>query len=153
MSRVLPLSLLLSAVLAAPAAHAAPTPITIEQAMADPDWIGPPVERAWWTWDGKQVQYELKRDGSSVRDTFQQALDGAAAHRIADDQRAHVLRGQAGVVGDMRHQTGLGQRFLDRLRRGRLGGGLRCSFLGGLLRRGLLGALCHVSCLYGRVVG
>ncbi|WP_232297281.1 hypothetical protein, partial [Bacillus cereus] len=36
MSRVLPLSLLLSAVLAAPAAHAAPTPITIEQAMADP---------------------------------------------------------------------------------------------------------------------
>ena len=29
MSRVLPLSLLLSAVLAAPAAHAAPTPITI----------------------------------------------------------------------------------------------------------------------------
>ena len=59
-------------------------PFTLEQAMAEPDWIGPPVERAWWTWDGKQVQYELKRDGSSVRDTFQQALDGAAAHRIAD---------------------------------------------------------------------
>jgi len=49
MSRVLPLSLLLSAVLAAPAAHAAPTPITIEQAMADPDWIGPPGEKAWWS--------------------------------------------------------------------------------------------------------
>ena len=42
-------------------------PFTLEQAMAEPDWIGPPVERAWWTWDGKQVQYELKRDGSSVR--------------------------------------------------------------------------------------
>ena len=65
-------------------------PFTLEQAMAEPDWIGPPVERAWWTWDGKQVQYELKRDGSSVRDTFEQALDGAAAHRIADDQRAHL---------------------------------------------------------------
>lgn len=34
-----------------------------------------------------------------------------------------------------------------------LGRGLRCSFLGGLFRRGLLGALCHVSCLYCRVVG
>ena len=58
MSRVLPLSLLLSAVLAAPAAHAAPTPITIEQAMADPDWIGPPVEKAWWSWNSQQVEYQ-----------------------------------------------------------------------------------------------
>ena len=24
------------------------TPITLEQAMANPDWIGNPVEAAWW---------------------------------------------------------------------------------------------------------
>jgi len=75
----------------APAAHAqTPAPLTLEQVMAEPDWIGPPVERAWWAWDGKQVQYELKRDGSVVRDTFEQSLDGATAHRVADDQRARL---------------------------------------------------------------
>lgn len=50
------LALLLPLALA-PSAHAqTSTPLTIEQAMAEPDWIGPPVERAWWAWDGKQVQ-------------------------------------------------------------------------------------------------
>ena len=38
-----------------PVAHAAdpatPT-VTLEQAMADPDWIGPSVDAAWWRWDG-----------------------------------------------------------------------------------------------------
>jgi len=87
MSRVLPLSLLLSAVLAAPAAHAAPPPITIEQAMAGPDWIGPPVEKAWWSWNSQQVEYQLKRNGSPVRDTFRQPLAGGAAAQVADDQR------------------------------------------------------------------
>src|SRR5690606_15949616 len=59
MPRLLPLSLLL--LTAFGNADAAPTPITIEQAMADPDWIGPPVESAWWSWDGRQVQYTFKR--------------------------------------------------------------------------------------------
>ncbi|NUO77903.1 MAG: hypothetical protein HOQ32_18065, partial [Lysobacter sp.] len=62
-----------------PGAHAqtaAPTPITLTQAMADPDWIGPPVEQAWWAWDGRRVQYRLKRAGATVRDTWQ--LDASA---------------------------------------------------------------------------
>ena len=62
-------------------------PLTIEQVMADPDWIGPPVENAWWAWDGRQVQYELKREGSPIRDTYRQALDGSAAQRVADGER------------------------------------------------------------------
>ncbi len=85
MSRLLPLSLLLLA--AAGGAHAAPTPLTIEQAMADPDWIGPPVESAWWSWDSKQVEYTLKRQGSAVRDTFRQSVDGGVAQQVADDKR------------------------------------------------------------------
>ena len=64
--------------LATTAGHAA-TPITLSQAMADPDWIGPPVEDAWWRWDGKAAQYLLKRNGSSIRDTWQVAIDGGAA--------------------------------------------------------------------------
>ncbi len=85
MSRLLPLSLLLLA--AVGGAHAASTPITIEQAMADPDWIGPPVESAWWSWNSQQVEYALKRQGSPVRDTFRQPVAGGAAQQVADDQR------------------------------------------------------------------
>ncbi|MYM21085.1 prolyl oligopeptidase family serine peptidase [Duganella sp. FT135W] len=53
------------------AAHAAPTPITLDQAMANPDWIGNPVEAAWWGWDSRQVYFKQKRSGSAVRDTYQ----------------------------------------------------------------------------------
>ena len=42
--------------------------ITIEQAMADPDWIGPPVEQAYWSLDGGSVYYRVKQKGSPVRD-------------------------------------------------------------------------------------
>jgi dipeptidyl aminopeptidase/acylaminoacyl peptidase len=85
MPRILPLSLLL--LTAFGSAHAAPTPITIEQAMADPDWIGPPVESAWWSWNGQQVEYTLKRKGSAVRDTFRLPSAGGVAQQVADDQR------------------------------------------------------------------
>ncbi|MGB3393464.1 MAG: S9 family peptidase [Stenotrophomonas sp.] len=85
MPRLLSLSLLLLA--AVGGAHAAPTPLTIEQTMADPDWIGPPVESAWWSWNSQQVEYTLKRQGSPVRDTFRQPLAGGAAQQVADDQR------------------------------------------------------------------
>jgi dipeptidyl aminopeptidase/acylaminoacyl peptidase len=83
-------ALALTALLAAAPAFAqdaatpAPTPLTLDQAMADPDWIGPPVEQAWWSWDGRHVQYVLKRAGGSTRDTFEQALDGGAAQRVDD---------------------------------------------------------------------
>jgi hypothetical protein len=62
---------LLAALLAAPAFANTPTPITLDQAMSHPDWIGTPVESAWWSWDGKQIFYKQKRIGSSLRDTFQ----------------------------------------------------------------------------------
>lgn len=89
MPRLLPLTLLLLAT----AAHAqSAAPLTIEQAMADPDWIGPSVDQAWWQWDGKQVQYLLKRDGSPVRDTYRQGTGGGTAERVADAARAGLMR-------------------------------------------------------------
>ncbi|MEO7325693.1 MAG: S9 family peptidase [Dokdonella sp.] len=42
--------------------------ITIEQAMADPDWIGSPVEHAYWSVDGRSLYYAIKQKGSSIRD-------------------------------------------------------------------------------------
>ncbi len=90
MRRLLPLpTLLLSTSLLATSAFAQ-TPITLDQAMADPDWIGPPVELAWWSWDGKQVQYLLKREGASIRDTYRQAIDGGSAQKIDGAARAEL---------------------------------------------------------------
>ena len=42
--------------------------ITIEQAMADPDWIGPPVQQPYWSVDGRSVYYRVKQKGNSIRD-------------------------------------------------------------------------------------
>ncbi|MEO8010574.1 MAG: S9 family peptidase, partial [Dokdonella sp.] len=42
--------------------------ISLEMAMDNPDWIGPPVENPYWSVDGRTIYYSLKRDGSSVRD-------------------------------------------------------------------------------------
>lgn len=83
-----PALLLATSLFATPAF--AQTPITLDQAMADPDWIGPPVELAWWSWDGKQVQYLLKREGASIRDTYRQAIDGGSAQKIDGAARAEL---------------------------------------------------------------
>jgi dipeptidyl aminopeptidase/acylaminoacyl peptidase len=68
----------------------APTPITLEQAMADPEWIGPPVESAFWSSDGKRALYQLKRDGSPLRDTYavEVARIDAKPVRIEDGELA-----------------------------------------------------------------
>ncbi|MDR7099990.1 dipeptidyl aminopeptidase/acylaminoacyl peptidase [Lysobacter niabensis] len=85
---VLPFALLLLL----PAAVAAQTtpPLTLEQVMADPDWIGPPVEQAWWSWDGKQVQYQLKREGATIKDTWRQPVDGGPAQKVDGAARAEL---------------------------------------------------------------
>jgi dipeptidyl aminopeptidase/acylaminoacyl peptidase len=74
----LPLRVLffLPAVLASASAGAVPA-LTLEQAMAKPDWIGTPVEAAWWGWDGRQVFYQQKRSGTPERDTWR--VDGSGA--------------------------------------------------------------------------
>ena len=66
---VLPLLAALCATTASTATAA--TPISLDQAMAHPDWIGTPAETAWWSWDGKSVFFKQKRIGSQLRDTFQ----------------------------------------------------------------------------------
>ena len=115
---------LLALPLASTSAAAADTgaPLTIEQVMADPDWIGPPVESAWWAWDGKHVQYDLKRQGSPIRDTFQQDIGGAAAQRVDDSQRG-TLDGARPVYDAKRQRMVFvrnGDVFLRDLRSGAL---------------------------------
>ena len=68
----LPALLLATSLLSAPVF--AQAPLTLDQVMADPDWIGPPVEDFWWSWDGRHAQYALKREGATIRDTWQVAV-------------------------------------------------------------------------------
>lgn len=76
----------LAAMWAIPAA--AVTPITLDQAMAHPDWIGTPVENAWWSWDSKHVFYKQKRAGSPLRDTFQAVPGGP--RKVGDNELANL---------------------------------------------------------------
>jgi len=43
-------------------------PLTLEQIMADPAWIGFPVQAAYWSSDGHAVYYSIKRASSTVND-------------------------------------------------------------------------------------
>ena len=93
--RLAPLAFaLLLTTIAANAANAS-TPITLSQAMADPDWIGPPVERVWWRWDGKAAQYTLKRDGATIRDSWEVDIEGGTPKRLDDAARAQLDTAEA----------------------------------------------------------
>ena len=119
------LSTALVAGLAPPPAQAqaqAAAPLSIEQVMADPDWIGPPVENPRWSWDSRHVEYELKRNASPVRDSFRQDIGGGAAERVADDAR-HTLEGTAPVYDAQRQRMAFvrnGDVFVRDLRSGAL---------------------------------
>ncbi|HEX5693307.1 MAG TPA: DPP IV N-terminal domain-containing protein, partial [Arenimonas sp.] len=60
-------------------------PLTLDQAMAHPDWIGPPVESAWWSLDGDRALYTLKREGSPVRDTWTVPVAGGEPMKVEGD--------------------------------------------------------------------
>jgi dipeptidyl aminopeptidase/acylaminoacyl peptidase len=93
----------LAALCALPAAAATPTPISLDQAMANPDWIGTPAETAWWSWDSQQVFYKQKRAGSALRDTFQ-AIPGNP--RLVGDAELAKLDG-ARVIYNREHTRSL----------------------------------------------
>lgn len=63
-------------------------PLTLEQAMADPDWIGPPVENAFWSLDGSSAAYQLKRVGSPLRDTYSVDIVSGVSTQVEDAQLA-----------------------------------------------------------------
>lgn len=77
------------ALFAATALPAAAQPVlTLDQAMSHPDWIGPPVESAWWSLDGGSAYYTLKREGSPVRDTWRVPVAGGEPARVEGEALA-----------------------------------------------------------------
>ena len=46
------------------------TTLTLERIMADQDWVARSPERAFWSYDGSQVLFDRKREGSPMRDLY-----------------------------------------------------------------------------------
>jgi dipeptidyl aminopeptidase/acylaminoacyl peptidase len=114
-------ALALLAACAAPAL-AQDTPLTLDQAMAHPDWIGPPVESAWWSLDGNLAHYTLKREGSPVRDTWTLPVAGGEPVRVEGAALADVDAAQ--VAYDRARRRAVFVRNGDVFLR-ELGGGLQ----------------------------
>lgn len=65
-------------------------PLTLEQIMAHPDWLGNSPERPYWADDGKSVYYQQKRQGEEARDLVQVDLNGKVLRVVADKDRGTV---------------------------------------------------------------
>lgn len=63
-------------------------PLTLEQIMAEPDWIGAPVESPFWALDGSQVLYSQQRVASPLRDLYAITLADGTVQKVPDAQRA-----------------------------------------------------------------
>ncbi len=48
--------------------------ITLEQIMADPDWMGRSPESWYWSADSQSIFYQQKQPGNQLRDLFQKSL-------------------------------------------------------------------------------
>lgn len=89
--------------------------LTLEQIMADADWLGNQPENAYWGADSTVVYFQQKRQGSELRDLFMvDSRDGAIA-QIAERDWSRVSRGDAvyNAAGDRHAWTYAGDVFLS----------------------------------------
>jgi dipeptidyl aminopeptidase/acylaminoacyl peptidase len=76
-----------------------PPPVTLEQIMAEPSWIGFPVQDAVWSVDARAVYYHLKRAATTLTDLHRIDLASGRDELIAGAATATV---EAGAVYDRR---------------------------------------------------
>ncbi|MDN3377939.1 MULTISPECIES: prolyl oligopeptidase family serine peptidase [unclassified Pseudoalteromonas] len=57
--------------------------ITLEQAMAHPDWLGRQAERAFWAADSSTIVYAQKQQGNELRDLYVQGVNSQSANKVA----------------------------------------------------------------------
>ncbi len=83
--------------------------VPLEQIMADPLWMGPPVEAAWWQLDGESVVYRVQRDETGARDLRRITLESGEDARVdyadhaeldGEDPVIHEPTGRAVFVRD-----------------------------------------------------
>ncbi|MEN3158117.1 prolyl oligopeptidase family serine peptidase [Alkalimonas sp. NCh-2] len=51
--------------------------LTMEQIMADPDWLGRQPENEFWSADSQYIYYQRKREGSEIRDWYKRSVTEA----------------------------------------------------------------------------
>jgi len=56
--------------------------ITLEQIMADPDWMGRSPQRWYWGDDSNSIFYQQKRQGSPLRDLYRQGITEKSATKV-----------------------------------------------------------------------
>ena len=79
--------------------------ISLEQAMAHPDWIGREPRQPYWADDSESVFFFQKREGSEQTDLFQVALDGEDLRQIPAEEFGSVdVQGNA-LSADRRMKT------------------------------------------------
>lgn len=87
---------ILCGALFAATATTAQTPITLDQAMAHPDWIGNPVESAWWSADSDTLFYRQKVPGSPVRAVYRLDPATGASERLEGPKWAELQESAQG---------------------------------------------------------
>lgn len=65
-------------------------PVTLEQIMSDPDWIGNAPENAYWGDDGRSVYYQQKETGSELRDLVRLDLQTGTARVVPPAEKGAV---------------------------------------------------------------
>jgi len=60
--------------------------LTLEQIMADTDWLGNAPEHGYWGADNKTVYYQQKRQGSELRDLFAVDSSDGSASKVAESE-------------------------------------------------------------------
>jgi len=66
------------------------TPLDLATIMADPDWLGQPVQSPYWSADGHSLYYRLKRDGSALLDLHRIDLRSGKDTRLDATDRAQA---------------------------------------------------------------
>jgi len=60
--------------------------LTLEQIMADPDWLGNAPISSYWGTDNSTVYYQQKRQGSKLRDLFAIASDDGSIRQVPESE-------------------------------------------------------------------
>ncbi len=87
------------------AAGMAQTPITLDQAMAHPDWIGTPIESVWWSADSASLFYRQKITGSPVRGTYRMNPVSGSSERLEGPKWSELQ--ESGQVFDKNRRRAL----------------------------------------------
>jgi len=65
---------------------------TLEQIMADPDWLGNQPENAYWGDDSRTVFFEQKRNGSALKDLFSVNTRNSEVAQIAESDWSRFFK-------------------------------------------------------------